>query len=203
MRHALRSTFAATLLVALAVPVFAAENTSEKISYSTYRERDGNVSLFVDGYLASRHVDDAYIPVPIAVGMLGGGDGFTVTPASFVLVDAAGQRYPAAEFATLRRDYPHQLFDLTVLRARPLVVGLPYSDLFYIRSNFYPPPGRGLRIDQVSIGSSSWFSDVLYFPRPASLAGTLTLEMTAAGRHGTLSTRFAVPVAAPKHAANG
>ena len=198
MRATLHASVAATLLLALAAPVLAAENTSEKVSYSTYRERDGNVSLFVDGFLASQHEKDAYIPVPVAVGMLGGGPAFTVTPASFVLVDADGKRYPAADYATLRRDYTHQLFDRAVLRDRPLVVGLPYSDLFYVRSNFFPPPGRGLRIDQVSIGPSSWFTDVLYFPRPARLDGTLTLEMSADGREGTLSTRFAVPVSASR-----
>jgi hypothetical protein len=171
--------------------------TSETSGYATYREQANDTTLLVDTYPASRSSESAYIPIPVAVGFFGHGATLRVSPASFVLVDSAGNRYDAAPYADIRKNYDRVRFDRELLKRRPLVVGLGFSGARRLRTNFYPAPGM-LRIDTVALPSFSWFSDVIYFPRPAHLDGVLRVEFQPEGVETPMTARIAIASHRPR-----
>jgi hypothetical protein len=168
--------------VLAAAVALAAPSTSYRTTYSTFREDVGGLSVYADGYPASLGPDDAYVPVPVAIALMRTGPSVAFTPESFTLADAHGNRVRAAEFADVKNGYPKLAHDRSLVRVWPINIAVSLEDRPRIASNFYPPTGAGTRISRVELAPYSWFSDVIYFPRPPSgLDGVLTLSVAVAG----------------------
>ena len=170
----------------LSIPVLAfalaAPPASHRTGFATFREEDRGLSVFADGYPASMGGKDAYVPVPIAIALMRNGASVAFTLESFTLADAQGNRVPAAGFSEVKNGYPKLDFDRSLMRTRPIAVGMTIEGRPRIASNFYPPTGAGTRIPRVELAPFSWFSDVVYFPRPrAGLGGVMTLSVAVAG----------------------
>ncbi len=186
-------TSALCLCVAAGAAWAATVRTSERFSFSTYRERVGPLTVLVDGYVASLHEEDPYVPVPVAIGWSGKG-ALHFTPESFALVDGSGRAYPAASYQEILRRYAKLTFDRSLVRQRPIVVGQQFTNYTFVPARFYPGVDRGTRISRVELGRFAWFYDVLYFPTPeAGLEGVLTLRVSPAGIGEPAEVRFTVP----------
>ena len=174
--------FTSLLSIPVLAAVLAAPSTSHRTGASTFREEDRGLSVFADGYPASMGGKDAYVPVPIAIALMRNGASVAFTLESFTLADAQGNRVPAAGFSEVKNGYPKLDFDRSLMRTRPIAVGMTIEGRPRIASNFYPPTGAGTRIPRVELAPFSWFSDVVYFPRPrAGLGGMMTLSVAVAG----------------------
>jgi len=190
-----RLVFALALIGSTAGLASAERGVSERYAFETYRERADRVTLLVDSYLASLRADEAYIPLHVAIGLVRGGPGVTVSRESFTLIDAAGNRVPAAASMEIRRDYELASFDRALMmRVRPLVVGQQFATLRRLPSDFYPDRGGiGVVQDRVNLSAFSRFQDVVYFPRPpAGLDGVLTLRLDDGGLEEPVDVHFRV-----------
>jgi len=76
------------------------ESTSEKYALTTFREKVSNVTVLVDGFAASMHHGDDFVPLTVVVGLTAGGN-VTVTPESFQLFDRSGNVYPAVSYGEI------------------------------------------------------------------------------------------------------
>jgi len=171
--------------VALAAPV-----TSHRTGNATFREEAGGLSAFAGGYPASLGAKDAYVPVPVALALMRTGASVAFTPESFTLTDAKGNRVPAAGFSEVKNGYSRLDFDRSLMQTWPVQVGHNITDRPRIASNFYPPTGAGTRIPRVELPPFTWFSDVIYFPRPpAGLGGVMTLTI-AVGSSNPIELRL-------------
>jgi hypothetical protein len=170
------------------------ERTSERFSFSTYRERAGGLTVLVDGYPASFHEQDAYIAVPIAIGWTGTRP-IQFTPESFLLVDASGRAYPTASYREVLDGHAKLTFDRTILGSRPLVTGHQFVHSTPVASRFFPAPTNSTRTERVELARFTWFRDVLYFPNPgpAALRGVLALRVSPGGPAEPIEVRFRVP----------
>jgi hypothetical protein len=114
----------------------------------------------------------------VAVALMRNGTSVSFTPESFTLADAKGNRVPAAGFQEVKTGYPKLEFDRGLMRTWPISVGETIATRPRIASNFYPPTGAGTRISRVQLAPFTWFTDVVYFPRPpAGLCGVMTLTV--------------------------
>jgi hypothetical protein len=170
----------------LSIPVVAAlladPSTSHRTGASTFREDDRGLSVWADGYPASWNPDSNYVPVPVAVALMRNGASITFTLESFTLVDAEGNRVPAAGYAELHDSYPRLWFDLSVARLYPIALGQNVPDRPQLSANFYDARGAGTKIGRVELAAFSWFTDMIYFPRPpAGLGGVMTLSVEIPG----------------------
>lgn len=164
----------------LTVPAAAAPrpNVSERYGYSTFRTQTDRVDVLVDGYPASLHPEDAYIPIPVAVARVSAGKAIPLTPESFRLIDDQGNAVPAVSYGELLRNYGKMHFDRSMLFRRPLTLGPYYGTFFRVHGTFYPAPGHATRVQRIEVPAYGLFRDVLYFPMPpAGLNGVLTLEL--------------------------
>jgi hypothetical protein len=162
--------------------VLAAPTTSYRSDNATFREEVSGLSVFAGGFPASNGAVDAYVPVPVAIALMRNGASVAFTPESFTLADAKGNRVPAAGFVEVKNGYPKLAFDRSLMRTWPINVGMTIADRPRIPSNFYPPTGAGTRIGRVELAPFSWFTDVVYFPRPpAGLGGVMTLTVAVGG----------------------
>jgi len=162
--------------------VLAAPPTSHRTDNATFREEVGGLSVFAGSYPASNGADDDYVPVPVAVALMRNGASLAFTPESFTLADAEGNRVPAAGFVEVKNGYPKLAFDRSLMGTWPINVGMTIANRPRIPSNFYPPTGDGTRISRVELAPFSWFTDVIYFPRPpAGLGGVMTLTVAVNG----------------------
>jgi hypothetical protein len=178
----------------LSIPVLAASlgapPTSHRTNNSTFREEVDGLNIFAGSYPASLGADDAYVPVPVAVALMRTGASIVFTPESFTLEDAKGNRVPAAGFLEVKNGYPKLGFDRNLIRTWPIEVGTTIASRTRIASNFYPPTGAGTRVARVELAPFSWFTDVVYFPRPpAGLGGVMTLSV-AVGRGDPIHVAF-------------
>jgi len=170
------------LSVFILTAVLAAPTTSHRSDNSTFREEAAGLSVFAGSYPASNGANDVYVPVPVAIALMRNGTSVAFTPESFTLTDAAGNRVPAAGFVEVKNGYPKLAFDRSLMRTWPINVGMTIANRPRIQSNFYPPTDGGTRIARVELAPFSWFSDVVYFPRPpAGLGGVMTLSVAVAG----------------------
>lgn len=177
-----RFVLVCALVSATAAATAAPPRTSERYAYSTYREQAGRVSVFVDGFPASQRTTEAYVPIPIAIAATKNGKAIEFLPESFTLVDSQGNAVPAAGYQELMRGYDKLVFDRSLTRMRPIVVGSYVFDLRPIAASFYPAPSSRTRIPRVELPSFTWFTDTLYFPKPpAGLGGVLTLRVAIPG----------------------
>ena len=188
-------TAAALTAVATAAAATGHPKTSERYAYSTFRERTDRVVIFVDGYPASLHPKDGYIPVPVAVAVYAGGRSIPVSPETFTLLDSAGHEVHAASYPDLTAHYAKMEFDRTLVRQHPIVIGSYASDLFPIGGTFYPPSDDGTRASHVEVPLFAVFRDVLYFPMPpGGVEGMLTLR-TALPDGESIDVRFVADIA--------
>ncbi len=165
------------LAVALAAPP-----TSHRTGSSTFREDANGLSVFAGGYPASLGADDAFVAVPVAISLMRTGSSVAFTLESFTLSDSRGNRVPAAGFAEVKNGYPKLDIDRSLMRMWPIDVGMTIAERPRIASSFYPPTGAGTRIQRVELAPFSWFSDVVYFPRPpGGLGGVMTLSVAVGG----------------------
>jgi hypothetical protein len=139
------------------------------------------MTVFADGYPASVAPNSSYIPIPIAVAMTRPGKTARFRPESFTLIDADGHAVSAATYGEMTKKYDRLTFDRSLLNERPMAIAETITDLKQVPARFYPPGGRGTRTAEVELASSTWFTDVVYFPRPPS------------GVHGVMTLRVAVP----------
>jgi len=169
--------------------------TSSKFAATTYRERVGPITVLVDGFHASLHDDDPYIPVPVAIGLESRGLTISLTPESFTLIDREGNSYPAATNSEVHRRYTKREYDATLLRVWPLVLGQQFAISREQPARFFPSPQGRTRIPRVELGPFTWCRDVLYFPRPeAGLGGVLTLRVSGGGVPAPIDVRFQIPL---------
>ena len=174
--------FTSLLSIPVLAALLAAPSTSQRTGPSTFYEEDRGLRVFVDGHTASLAAKDAFVPVPVAVALLRNGPSVAFTLESFTLVDAAGNRVPAAGFAEVKNGYPKLDFDRALTRAWGIMPGGKIGNRPYIASNFYAATDAGARTVRVELAPLSYFSDVVYFPRPpAGLGGVMTLSVAVAG----------------------
>lgn len=183
---------AVSVLTLSAVLAGELRQTSEGFGPSTFRERTDQLTLIVSTSLASQRGGEEYIPIPIAVGYAGKGPSISITPESFTLVDAAGNRYPLAGFKDVRQNYAKLRFDRSILRAQPLIVGLQFETSRRVAANFFPAPDGNLRTDHINLSPFMWFTDVLYVARPAHSDGVMTLEFKPHGLQQQVAVRVAI-----------
>ncbi len=187
-----------SVLLAATLPVLAVESqptTSESYAFATYLERSGRLVALVDSYPAFVHVNDRYIPLSIAVGVLGNGKSVVLAPESFTLVDSSGNSYSTVPYTELLQNYPQRDFDATLVRQRPIVVGTIFSTSVRLPARFYPAPATlHTRVDRVELPPFTWMNTLIYFPRPQpSLGGVLTLRISTGGAEPPIEVRFRVP----------
>jgi hypothetical protein len=166
----------------LAFPILAVILSTPQLSHrtgaSTFSQEDRGLTVFADGYIASQGANDAYVPVAVAVALMRTGPSIAFTTRSFTLVDAEGHAVAAEDFDEVKNHYPKLSYDRKLLRARPITLGLLVENHPRIASSFYPPTNAGTRIPRVELGPFSWFTDVIYFPRPKNgLGGVMTLSV--------------------------
>jgi hypothetical protein len=150
--------------------------------------------VLVDAFHAAQHAGYSYIPVSLAVGLMGKGAPVTFTPGSFTLIDQEGTGHAAAGYTELLQAYAKLSFDTELLRVRPLQVGQQFDHSQRVRASFYPPVDNGLRTPMVQLARRTWFTDVIYFPLPRhGLDGVLTLRVQGEGTEEPVEVRFRVP----------
>jgi hypothetical protein len=173
--------FTSLLSISVFAVLLAVPSTSHRTGASTFREENRGLSVFADGHPASLAAEDSYVPVPVAVALMRNGASVAFTLESFTLTDAHGNTVPAAGFAEMRNGYSKLDFDRTLIRTWPISVGMTLDNRPRIASRFYPSTNAGTRITRVELAPYSWFSDVIYFPRPpAGLSGVMTLSVAVA-----------------------
>lgn len=172
----------------------APEEVSERYGYRTFRERAGGVTLLADTTLVAPSPSCAYVPIAIAVGLALDAPAATVTRESFTLIDPGGNRVAAAGPMEIRRRYARVGFDASLLRAQRMTIGQQFAGRVEIESRFYgDTKGLGLVQDRVHLDPSTWFRDIVYFPRPpAGLEGILTLRIEGGGLASPVDVRFRV-----------
>ncbi|ANM31567.1 hypothetical protein ABI59_21380 [Acidobacteria bacterium Mor1] len=180
-------------LLLAGLPASAQGALSEEIALDTYRDGSERLTVVLGSYPASRHELDAFIPIPVAIG-LEDSPAITLSPENFVLVDPDGVEYPAAGFGEIRNQYRKAAYDRSLLRLRPLVTGPGFARKLRLPSNFYPARSDGMRFDDVELSRQTWIADVLYFPMPdGGLNGPLTLRVAGKGIASPVEVRFEVP----------
>jgi hypothetical protein len=144
---------------------------SEKLGLNTYADREGRLSLVVDSYTASLRGDEPYVPIRVAIGLVGKG------PAVHFDVEVLHAHRSRTGTKSRSRATPtspdvrQAVADDALMRHRPMMLDSRFDALDRVDSRFFPSPaGRGTRVTRVELASGTWFQDVLYFPRPA--AGT-------------------------------
>jgi hypothetical protein len=192
----LRLLLTSAILVALAAgPLVAVETgVSPKLGLSTYADREGRVTLVVDSYAASLREGEAYVPIRMALGIVGKGKPVRFDAESFTLTDRNGNEVPLASYQDVQRNYDKRLADESVLRTRPMMLDSRFDALDRIDSRFFPSPaGRGTRVTRVELAPGTWLQDVLYFPRPpAGTNGVMTFTIKGHGMDYPIKVKFRI-----------
>jgi hypothetical protein len=167
--------------------------TSKSLSFATFKEEAGRVTVIVGSQLTGHYGQSPYAPLQIAVGAYGDGPTLVVTPASFALIDARGVVYPMAPYPEVR-DAEVILFVKQLDRAVPLVTGDSFLGRARVSSIFYPQSGAPAGKERVELTHRTYFKDTIYFPRPENgWTGVLTLQFVARGLDEPIRVRFTVP----------
>src|SRR5262249_20916069 len=127
----LRLLATSAILVALATGSLLAVETgvSAKLGLSTYADREGRLSVVVDSYAASLREHESYVPIRIALGLVGKGKAVRFDAESFTLTDRNGNEVPLASYQDMQRDYDKRLADDTVLRQHPMMLDSRFDAL--------------------------------------------------------------------------
>ena len=168
--------------------------TSPTVSFSTYKERVGRVTVVLGTQIASIDSDVSFVPFQIAVGVRGAGADLIVNRSSFALIDASGVVHPMAPL--------HEVLDVGKIsyfrqaaRMSPLNDGNTFDRYRRLSAAFYPQTAGPVGKELIEMTRDTYFEDIVYFPRPESgLDGVLTLQFVAHGIDRPLRVRFEVPI---------
>ena len=151
-----------------------------KLSTFVYIE-DGDLLDFVIATKATRYRDgQPYIPVEIAVANRGLKQ-LSMTRESFVLVDAEGNRYPAAGPTELIEGYEFLDMDQNLVELEAVLV-TKYAAFTRYPSKFSPTRvalqgTSNIVRDLVSLPRFGYMLDMLYFPAPTTGVKDHTFEI--------------------------
>jgi hypothetical protein len=143
----------------------------------TWIEEGNLVALVVSTRAARGRLGEAYLPIEIAV-VNKGLSVLTLTPESFVLVDARGARYPLASRSEIRSAYGGSVDADTRNVEAARIVPLKFESYRELDSNFAPSSQASAAIDSIPLPIFTYVLDFLYFPRPADLRQGEPLELT-------------------------
>jgi hypothetical protein len=174
-------TLLTTILVLLAVVTGCAtrreirgqavDGLDRKLSTFAYIE-DGDLVDFIVATKATRYRDgEPYVPIEVGVANRGLKQ-LTLSRESFVLIDAEGNRYPAAGPSELMQSYEFLDLDQRLLELRG-VVDTKYAAMTPYPSKFSPTRAASSRRsnlvrDTVSLPRFGYMLDILYFPAPST-----------------------------------
>lgn len=168
--------------------------TSKKLDGFTYKETSGRVTLILGAQLAAINENEPFVPLQIAAGVRGKGQTLVLTRASFLLFDARGGAHTLAPVEEVVASGLISANKRIAATAAPLNKGLAFLDMPKVGSNFYPATGKDVGTERIELGPRTYFSDIIYFPRPEEgLDGTLTLQFVARGLREPIRVTFAVP----------
>jgi hypothetical protein len=195
-----RSAVMTCLCIAVALLSLAARpQTSKSFSFATYKERIDRVTILVGSFPAALNAEEAYIPIPVAVGIREKGPGMTISSESFNLIDSEGHAYPVASYEEILAQTELHQRNTTLLASQPLVTGQQFANSRRISSNFFPL--TGLKYDHVNLERGNHFIDTLYFPRPQSgLGAVLILRFQDPALEEPIEVRFEVPLKGKRQA---
>ena len=165
---------------------------TDSFAKDVVRARAGRMTVLVDTYGASQRMAGRYIPLRVAVAVTGKGRPIRLDRESFTLIDEFGHASPLAGYGTISREYHERVGDASLFRARPMVVGSQFRSLHRVSSAFFPAPGRATATSSVELPAFSWMRDVLYFPRPVTNHGQLTLRITSPDLKSPMEVPFHV-----------
>lgn len=160
---------------------------------------EGDIATLIVGTRAARLKDkDAYFPLELAIANRGLRV-ITITRESFVLVDAEGNRYPAAGPEELMENYEFLDFDRNLQELQEIVFNrfaafTRYPSQFSPTRQAGPRGGSSLVRDRVSLSKFGYLIDYVYFPTPPTglLGKKLELWMTAPELEQPVFVRFMV-----------
>lgn len=172
--------------------------TSFNLAYATYSEKVGRVEVIVSSYGASFEESSKFFMLQVAVGVIGKfGAELDFSDKSFTLLDSQGNLYamaPAEELSQQEKllDYAEEM-----QRNEPIQTDRNFTNLAAVESNFYAEDG--MRWTDVHVGYDSYFSDVLFFPKPAAgFVGVFTLNVLTKGMEQPVEVRFEFPAVKDK-----
>ena len=149
----------------------ATSGLDPKLSTFAYIEDGDLVAFIVDVRATQYRETDPYIPFEIGVANRGFRS-MTLTRESFVLVDEAGNRYPAASPKELLQGYEFLDLDRRLGEIADITFN-KFSTFTRYRSKFSPTrqgpsrPGEGTLVqDTVVLPKFGYLIDFLYFPTP-------------------------------------
>ena len=179
MRPIAAVLLALTLLTALVSsscsfrePVRGQETTGldRKLSYFAFIEEGDLITLIVDTKATFFREGSPYMPVEIAIANHGLRQ-LALTRESFTLIDAEGNRYPAASPTELIEGYEFLDLDREQLADLPGVTSARFAAMQQYPSRFSPT--RNYRVgannlvrDLVSLPRYGYLLDFIYFPTP-------------------------------------
>jgi len=168
--------------------------TSPTVSFATYKEEVGRITVVLGTQIASIDPATPFLPFQIAVGVYGPGEDLVVTRASFALITPGGRVYTAAPLRDVVEGGKISYFRQAA-RLNPLHDGNTFDKFHRIPADFYPQTAGPLGKEYIEMTRDTYFEDILYFPRPESgLDGVLTLQFVARGLREPLRLRFEVPI---------
>jgi hypothetical protein len=190
------------IVLALSLPFSVSgeePETSKSFAFATYKERVGPMTLLVGSFPAALASEERFIPLQVAVGIRGKDPHLTVSPESFTLIDQDGAAYPLASYREVTANQWLTDYVRQIDAAYPLVTGEQFANSERLQSRFFPPLGSRPRIERVHLVRSSYFEDLIYFPRPdLGLRGVLTLRFQADGMAEPIDVRFEIPLKGSK-----
>ena len=185
------SMFGVMAAVLLSAPPVSAGNTAPAVFHA--KAKEGQVWVNVD--LARQRTKDGYVPLLVAVRN-DDKTPITLDRSSFALVAANGTTEHMPRVEALRVEYGKEAFDRSVVQTAGFPVGTLLDEDDAVRSNFFPPvsPEGGVVLDDISLPSHYWMSDIIYFRQLPSFAEghAVTLEITAKGWEKPMKVRVHV-----------
>jgi hypothetical protein len=182
----------------LALGLWAAGSSVNKLSTYGFVGRSGDAALIVDMDVARYRGSEKYIPVLI---WLGHTDNKTLYAdrSSFTLTDPKGDKIPLASSQEVTKDYGPTLIsnDYTYIRRMPNYGSMVYLANRPIRSvAFFPNPSGapGILYDNVELPNRTYFWALLYFANPAGKdGGQYTLTYNDPKSHTLIEVPFTIP----------
>jgi hypothetical protein len=171
----------------------ADEGISPSVSFATYKEQVGRVTIVLGTQIASIDPFTPWVPFQIAVGVSGEGPGLLVARSSFALIDSSGTVHAAAPLREVVEHGKISYFK-QANRLSPLHDGNTWDRFRRVSAAFYPQTAAPASKERLELAAGTYFEDILYFPRPESgFEGVQTLQFVARGLEAPVRIRFEVP----------
>jgi hypothetical protein len=170
------------------------DGTSENIFYATYQQKAGPIAAVVGSYGASFEEANENFMLQIAVGLTGDAKKeLDFSDKSFTLLDSDGNLYAMTTPTAMSKEVELLDYADEMQHSEPLQLGKEFDNLERINSSFYATK-EDLQWASVHLKYSSYFEDVVFFPKPKSgFDGVLTLNVLTAGMAGPVEVHFRVP----------